>query len=60
METTRREVEWLGKVPEPTSEVKARAATISTGLGVDDLDQAFQTRGWRALETTRRSVKSDS
>jgi len=49
-----------GKVPEVTSGMEARAAMISTGLGVDDLDEAFQSRGWRALEMTRKSVESDS
>jgi hypothetical protein len=59
-QTTRMETGWLGQVPEVTSGMEARAAIISTGLGVDDLDEAFQSRGWRALETTRKNVESDS
>lgn len=55
-----RKSEWLGKLPKNTSGMEARAAMISTGLVVDDLDQAFQTRGWRDLETTRKSNMSDS
>lgn len=46
--------EWLEKLPNNTSGMEARAAMISTGLGVDDLDQAFQMRGRRVLETTKK------
>lgn len=44
----------LGKCRKTRVEWEARAAVISTGLVVDDLDQAFQMRGWRDLETTDR------
>lgn len=58
---TRKEIRvaW-GNCRKDTNGMEARAAVISTGLVVDDLDQAFQMRGWRDLETTRNSTESDS
>lgn len=49
-----KKVEWLGRLPNIASGMEARAATISTVLGVDDLRQAYQTRGRTALETTKQ------